>query len=120
MAVGIFSSGRTSTDLAQHLAPNLSGQRCLFRSFFLAVPHLERSRSGVEIAMTNYAHAQRLRLTTVLLEGVTHIMKEEKLGVVRGVYSRWRMYADIVRVMARYRFSLRHARRSPRGKRKSA
>ncbi len=120
MTVGIFNSGRAPTDFAQHLAPNLSGQRCLRRAFFLSVPYLDRSRSGVEIAMTTYAHTLKLRQATVVLDGVTHRMKEEKLGVVRGVYSRWRMYTDIVKVMARYRLSGRRVRRLRRNKGKSS
>src|SRR6185312_11910371 len=43
MALGIFGGGRFWTDLAQRIAPNISGQRALLRNLFLAVPDLDNS-----------------------------------------------------------------------------
>lgn len=102
MTIGIFRGGRAATDLAQVISPNISGQRCLFRDFFLAAPLIDGSRSGVEIAMTVHARACKLAIDIVPLDGATHVMKEEKLGVLRGTLARWAMYRDILYTLARY------------------
>jgi glycosyltransferase involved in cell wall biosynthesis len=99
MAIGIFRGGRGTTDLAQFLAPYISGQRALRRETFLGIPKIDGVRSGVETAITRYYRARGLRVERVTLPGCTHCMKEEKLGLVRGFYSRLRMYADIGKIM---------------------
>jgi glycosyltransferase involved in cell wall biosynthesis len=113
MTIGIFRGGRAATDLAQYLSPHLSGQRCLPRDFFLSAPLVDGSRSGVEIALTVHARASKLPILTVDLLGATHTMKEEKIGVVRGAFARWRMYADILTTFARYHLSIRLQKRFP-------
>jgi glycosyltransferase involved in cell wall biosynthesis len=102
MAIGIFTDGRPGLDLAQNLAPMLSGQRCLSRAFFLSTPLVDGSRQGVEIALTVHARASQAGIAFVSLPGVTHCTKEEKLGVMRGVVARGRMYAEILATLARY------------------
>jgi glycosyltransferase involved in cell wall biosynthesis len=95
MAVGMFRGGRYITDLSQLLVPYISGQRAIRRDLFLAVPGLETARFAVETKLTKYAKAHDLTVRTVPLFGVTHVMKEEKRGVLRGVIGRARMYGDI-------------------------
>jgi glycosyltransferase involved in cell wall biosynthesis len=95
MAVGMFRGGRYITDLSQLLVPYISGQRAVRREVFLAVPALETARFAVETKLTKYAKAHGLTVRTVPLVGVTHVMKEEKRGVLRGVIGRARMYHDI-------------------------
>ncbi|MBM7867150.1 glycosyltransferase [Heliobacterium gestii] len=96
MTVGIFEHGRSSTDLAQLVAPYLSGQRAIKKEIFLDVNELEDSRYGVEIALTrHFRHRSHLRLLEVILPGLTHRMKEEKLGLIEGVKARIRMYREI-------------------------
>ena len=46
MCVGVFQGGRYWTDLAQRLAPHISGQRAISRDLFLSVPGVRRARSG--------------------------------------------------------------------------
>ncbi len=99
MAIGIFKGGRGPTDLAQLLAPYISGQRALRREVFLSIPGIDTVRSGVETAITRYFRAHGLRIERVPLVGCTHYMKEEKLGVVRGFAARLRMYAEIGKIM---------------------
>lgn len=115
MTIGVFRGGRAATDLAQFLSPHLSGQRCLHRDFFLGAPLVEGSRSGVEIALTIHARATHVVISPVDLFSVTHPMKEEKLGMMRGALSRCRMYADILTTIARYHIATRQPRRSPVG-----
>lgn len=99
MAIGVFRRGRGLTDLAQLIAPYISGQRAMRRELFLSIPGIEDVRSGVEMAITRYCRARRLRVERVDLPGCTHVMKEEKLGLVRGVASRLRMYVDITKII---------------------
>jgi len=101
MTVGVFSSGRKRTDLAQKIAPFLSGQRALKKDLFLEFINdkdIDILKYGIEIALTKYAKEKNLRVQHVQLENMTHIMKEEKLGFIKGFRARLRMYKDILKV----------------------
>ncbi|MHB9024614.1 MAG: glycosyltransferase family 2 protein [Armatimonadota bacterium] len=115
MTIGIFHGGRAATDFAQFLCPNISGQRCLYTDFFLSVPLIEGSRSGVEIAMTIHARARKLPVQIVPLRGMTHTVKEEKMGLIRGFFARLRMYLDILVTLLRYTVITRLPGRTPVG-----
>lgn len=95
MAVGVFHGGRFLTDLAQYIAPNISGQRVVRRDFFLNLPGIHDVRYGVEMAIGFHARRQGLRISNVVLQGVTHPMKEEKLGPMQGSVARFRMYYEM-------------------------
>jgi glycosyltransferase involved in cell wall biosynthesis len=74
----------------------ITGQRAIRREVYLAVPGLTRSRFGVETAITRYVkHAWKLRVVDVTLYGVTHPLKEEKIGVLRGLKHRTEMYCEM-------------------------
>lgn len=103
MAMGIFKGGRLWTDMAQFFAPAITGQRAIRRETFLEIPNLESVGYGIELAINDYVHCQGLVRRDVILRGVTHPMKEEKLGWARGAASRVRMY----RQMLKFRLSLR-------------
>ena len=92
MAMGIFKGGRLWTDMAQFFAPAITGQRAIRREVFLRVPDLESVGYGIELAINDYVHSQGFIRKDVTLRGVTHPMKEEKLGWARGAASRTRMY----------------------------
>jgi glycosyltransferase involved in cell wall biosynthesis len=96
MTVGVFRGGRLATDLSHFLVCYISGQRALRRDLFLAIPEVGRSRSGVETAITRYVKSHGLRVRKVVMQGVTHPMKEEKMGFWRGARARLRMYREIV------------------------
>lgn len=99
MCIGVFRGGRRITDIAQVIAPYISGQRVLPRQIFLDIPGLETVRSGVEVAITEYFRASGLKMGTVILTGCTHAMKEEKMGYLRGSAARVRMYYEIVKIV---------------------
>lgn len=103
MALGVFRHGRGATDLSQILVPNITGQRAIRRDLFLAIPCLTRSGFGVELAITHYVAGAGLPLKRVILRGVTHPMKEEKLGLVRGATARLRMYRQMLPYLVRRR-----------------
>lgn len=99
MSVGVFRGGRACTDLAQVLVPYISGQRALVREVFTTLPSPELRRSGIEAHLTRHARVRKYRVRHVVIEGVTHAMKEEKLGIARGAAARMRMYLEIARVL---------------------
>lgn len=97
MAIGLFTSGRFSTDLAQKIAPHLSGQRALKKSVLNGLSNMEITGYGIEVALTRYAEKERIRTQEVELEDLTHVTKEEKLGFVKGFAQRMKMYWQIYR-----------------------
>lgn len=103
MALGVFRGGRGATTLAQILAPNITGQRCIRRNVFVSIPCLSQSGYGVELAITGFVIGEGLPHVRVVLNGVTHPMKEEKLGWIRGVGSRLRMYGQMLPYLLRKR-----------------
>ncbi len=94
MTVGIFNGGRSFTDLAQVVAPQLSGQRAIRKELFLSV-ETENSRFEIEMLLNNEASNQGWRVQKVPLPNITHITKEEKRGFYRGAVARMGMYKDI-------------------------
>ncbi|NLM94740.1 MAG: glycosyltransferase family 2 protein [Firmicutes bacterium] len=100
MTVGIFDEGRLSTDLAQRIAPFLSGQRAMHRSVLEQIPDLEKTRYGVEVVLSRFAEANGLRVKAVILKDCSHVMKEEKQGLWKGFTSRMKMYWEILKSLA--------------------
>mgnify|MGYP001342031159 CR=1 FL=1 len=98
MSVGIFDDGRFATDLAQKLAPFLSGQRAMLHSIIDSVPEIENKRYGVEVALSRYAEKEDLPVVHVRLKNMAQVMKEEKLGFWKGFRARLRMYWEIIRL----------------------
>ena len=98
MTVGIFGRGRMATDLAQIVAPGLSGQRGMRKELIQQIEHIDDSGFGVELMLNHYAEDHDLTVVEVELAGMTHMMKEEKMGLTRGFAARLKMYWDIVKV----------------------
>ncbi len=98
MVVGVFKNGRLNTDLSQIFAPYLSGQRILSRSLWNRMQlNMEHVDFGVEIALKKLSLKDGWKVVKVELDGVTHVMKEEKRGLSQGLKDRFKMYGDIVR-----------------------
>lgn len=115
MSIGVFKGGRLLTDLAQKIAPVISGQRAITRDLFLSAGDISTLGMGIELALTLWAIEEELRVCNVVIDGVTHVMKEEKLGPWKGSRARLRMYCDIARVMGagrQKRAELARARRA--------
>ena len=97
MSVAIFKEGYWRTDLSQRFAPNLNGQRCLPRQAAEnALIPLAESGYGVEIGLTLFARQKNWRIKYVGWTGMTHDMKEHKLGGVEGYRVRAMMYRQIL------------------------
>lgn len=99
MAIGVFDGGRKSTDLAQAIAPYLSGQRAVKRAIFDEMADLDLTRFGVEVALTRFMKRNGIRMSEVVLREMTHRLKEEKLGLVKGFAARMKMYWEIVKFL---------------------
>ena len=100
MIVGVFDKGRKTTDWAQVVAPFLSGQRIVKKELLFKISNLHISRFGVEVALTKYAAQHKLKVKEVVLKELTHVMKEEKLGLFKGFAYRLKMYWEIAKNVA--------------------
>ncbi len=96
MSIGLFEKGRAATDLAQKVAPFLSGQRALKRKIFEDISGLDITRFGIEVALHRYAEEANLRVEEVILKDLSHVMKEEKMGFFKGSAARLKMYWEIL------------------------
>ena len=103
MCVGIFRGGKVFSDAAQFITPFLSGQRAMTRDLFLSVPQLADLRFGVEMAITETAKRRRAKVIRVTLRGVSNSFKEKKMGLVKGIAARTKMYGEISQVMIKNR-----------------
>lgn len=99
MTVGLFKKGRVVTDIAQKIAPNLSGQRALKKYILEEVPDIDLVRYGIEVALTKYVSNKDYRVKEIYLQDITHLTKEEKMGLLHGFSSRMKMYWDIVKAL---------------------
>ena len=97
MTIGIFENGRLSTDMAQHIAPFLSGQRCIKSSLLQSFKGWEDAGFGVEAALTIFAQVNNMRIRHVTWAAMSHVTKEEKLGLARGFAYRMKMYWEIAK-----------------------
>jgi polyisoprenyl-phosphate glycosyltransferase len=101
MTTGLFEKGRPVTDLAQKVAPFLSGQRALKRELLEKISDMDLSRFGLEVALQRYVEEQDVDHELVQLPLLSHIMKEEKLGFWKGISARAKMYWEIIRYVAK-------------------
>lgn len=102
MTVGQFSSGEFWTTLSQHLTPYLSGQRAVLREVILHMENYSETRFGFEIALSRFAKNQKLKVQTVELENLAHLVKERKMGFFKGFWARLIMYRQIVSALLFY------------------
>ncbi len=97
MTVGVFNRGRIVTDLAQKMAPFLSGQRALTRSLLESVAYLDISRFGIEVMLHRYVEEHGIPTIEVYLSDLSHVLKEEKFGLWKGFLARLQMYWEILK-----------------------
>jgi len=94
-SLGVFVGGRPVTTMAQKIAPFISGQRACFRKDLKGFTAWERVGFGVETALNRYLNEQGIKVRVVELTGLTHRMKEEKRGFIKGFLARMKMYREI-------------------------
>lgn len=98
MVVGIFQGGRLNTDLSQRfLSSHLSGQRILPKQFWL---ENVKDPEGFEAEITLFGKAlsrKDVKTKRIKLQGLSHVLKEEKKGLLKGLQERLKMYCHVVR-----------------------
>lgn len=99
MTLGRFRSGRLATDLSQVIAPNISGQRALRRELARKIPDVRGYGYAIEIFLNDFARHNGYRIKYVDIIGASHVMKEEKIGLIAGFIYRLKMYYDIVKYL---------------------
>jgi len=97
--VGIFRGGGKWSDAAMQVSPALSGQRAMRRELFEAVPNIDDLGMGIEVALNQTAKRRRARIMRIILSGVSNAHKEKKLGWVKGVAARTKMFVEITEAM---------------------
>jgi glycosyltransferase involved in cell wall biosynthesis len=95
MCIGIFRGGKFWSDTAQRISPYISGQRAMRRELFDSIPFLSEIRMGVEVTINTYAKRSKARVSRTVLRGVSNTHKERKMGLMKGVKARTKMYAEI-------------------------
>ena len=104
MSIGVFRAGnKNSVNLAQHYFSILNGQRALNQEFVNMLPDLSWSRFGVEILLTRFAGMAQQQVVYPELHGITHVTKEEKLGLYRGFLHRLQMYRECLYSLFHYK-----------------
>ncbi len=101
MTIGVFEKGRVATDIAQKMAPFLSGQRALRRELLEQIPDFDLSRFGAEVALHRYVEEHNIPVLQVTLPDLSHVMKEEKMGLWKGLSARGKMYWEIIKYAAK-------------------
>ena len=82
------------------MAPYLSGQRALQRDLLSDLSDLDLTRFGVEVALHRYMEENKIPVALVNLPDLSHLMKEEKLGLWKGLAARGKMYWEIIKYTA--------------------
>ncbi len=96
MSIGVFLDGRWITDLSQSLTPFLNGQRVLRRELLAGLECASRRRYAADALLSLHARRLGVPVCRVRLPGLTHVMKEEKLGWVRGFLARLAMFGQVI------------------------
>jgi len=82
----------------QRTASVLSGQQAFFK-YLVEDANIKDSRFGLEIALKNHFKKKKARIKKVLLPGVSHLMKEQKMGLGQGIKHRGKMYREVGKEM---------------------
>lgn len=73
-----------------------SGMRALKREVWDIIPEEYRNKFYLETALTYIARRKGVKIKPLVLHGVTHVIKEKKLGLAKGHWARWKMHFNIV------------------------
>lgn len=95
MVVGIRHRGWLINAFHRTFGPLLSGVRCLRREIFEAVPEPYLKGFTVETALNWVCNRLGMRVETVVLHDLRHVVKERKRGVLNGMRSRYQMFKAV-------------------------
>ena len=115
LSIGTFDYGRFWNPQVLRWPP-LSGERCVPRWMFDAIPASKLRGYTVEVRINEVACEGRLPISIRTLRGVTHRTKRDKFGAREGLRRTWWMYRDLLGMvkpigdvrLRTYWFYLRH------------
>src|SRR3989344_7370919 len=73
-----------------------SGQRALRKKTWFELPQSDHHRFRIEVALNNHVRLNSPRGFGWKMFNYSQTLKENKYGIIRGTFLRWRMNADIV------------------------
>jgi len=76
----------------------VGGERVIERKFLEKIPEEHFEGFAIETAINHYCLANKLKVEYVLLNKLTHVLKEKKWGIVRGFFSRIKMILQIIKI----------------------
>lgn len=104
-AVDRSQIGNFLNRILQKVESPFSGMRVMKRSFWQRIPEKYKKDFYVESVITYFAKKNKLNVFPLVLEGVRHITKENKLGFWQGTRARWAMNFQIVFINLALRLS---------------
>ena len=85
----------------------VAGQRALKKEVWELIPEKYKKKYYIESVLTYFAKINSLKVKTIVLEGVSHVIKEKKYGFCLGVGKRLSMFAQMVFVNIAIRLQCR-------------
>lgn len=95
MNVGVRHRGDLIDAIHCSTGPLLSGIRCLRREVFEAVPESHIEGFAIETGLNWACRQLGLPVTTTVLHGLKHLVKEKKRGLWRGMAARFHMFGTV-------------------------
>jgi glycosyltransferase involved in cell wall biosynthesis len=95
LSIGTFDYGRFWNPQVLRWPP-LSGERCVPRWVFDAIPASKLDGYTVEVRINEVACKQRLPVSARTLSGVHHRTKRDKFGRAEGMRRTWQMYKALL------------------------
>lgn len=99
VCIGIIQHNkRWWMSFGQLFLSDLSGQQAFFK-YLIEDANIKNTRFGIEIALKNHFKKKNARIKKILLSGVSHLMKEQKMGFGQGMKHRGKMYREVGKEM---------------------
>lgn len=98
MYVGIRGRRTYWVNRLLHFTPILGGERALTRALWNQVPQDYKKNFQIEIALNFFAKLYGYRMGLTVVHGLNQVIKERKRGLLRGLWQRLGMIADILLV----------------------
>ncbi|MDQ3281506.1 MAG: glycosyltransferase family 2 protein [Acidobacteriota bacterium] len=98
MNIGVRNRGAVANffHLKARFGPILSGIRVMRREVFETVPAQYQSHYKIEAALNCFCSRGGYRQRETVIYGLSHVIKESKLGLSDGLHARWRMCREVV------------------------
>lgn len=109
MACGLFDRGPRLNWLFLRFLPVLTGERALRREIFEALEEDELHGYKVEAALNSLCKMNRLPVECFVLDGMFHVVKEKKRGLILGLVAKVVMLATAI-----WSYVYFHMKRAPR------